>query len=181
MKFMDCFVFDLKEPKGDRMYIIKRLIFDINFRVLVYYRLFMYLKKIRLLKVFGILLQNRISRIPGVEILADTEIGKGFSIQHPHDIVIGKGAVIKENVTIYNGVTLGARNIKVLDENTENRYPIINSNVTVFPGAKVLGNVTIGSNSIIGANSVVLDSFPENSIIAGNPAKLLKRLNINEN
>ena len=56
----------------------------------------------------------------------------------------------------------------------ENRYPIIGDNVTIFPGAKIIGPVTIGDNCIIGANSVVNKSFPANSIIAGSPARLIR-------
>ncbi|MHC4443334.1 MAG: serine O-acetyltransferase [Planctomycetota bacterium] len=76
-------------------------------------------------------------------------------------------------MTIYNGVSLGARTIQKLDEHkeTENRYPTIEDDVVIFPGAKIIGPVVIGAGSIVGANSVVNQSFPANSIIAGAPAR----------
>ncbi len=151
---------------------------DFNYRVLVYYRIAFQLRKKRLCRIFGKLILVRIARVPGVEINSVHPLGRGFSLQHAHDIVIGYGAVIKENVTLYNGVTLGAKyEINKNNNNSDNKknnYPTIHENVIIFPGAKVIGNIEIGANSIIGANSVVLDSFPENSLIAGNPAKKIK-------
>jgi len=117
---------------------------------------------------------------PGVEINCGEDVGPGFRIAHAHDIVIGAGVRIGRNVTLYNGVTLGARRYKDAEKGAHDslRYPIIDDGVTVFSGAKVLGPVTIGKNCIVGANSVVLESFPEDSVIAGVPARLVRSLEV---
>ena len=87
-------------------------------------------------------------------------------------------AAIGKNVTIYNGVSLGARTRQVLDENKNDntRYPTIENGVTIFSGAKIIGPVTIGKDFIVGANSVVNTSFPANSVIAGVPAQLIGKV-----
>jgi len=117
---------------------------------------------------------------PGVEINCREDVGAGLRIAHAHDIVIGAGARIGRNVTLYNGVTLGARRYEDAEEGAydSSRYPIIEDGVTVFSGAKVLGPVTIGKNCIVGANSVVLESFPEDSVLAGVPARLVRSLKV---
>jgi serine O-acetyltransferase len=121
-------------------------------------------------------LLRRLSMYPGVEINCQEDIGVGFRVAHAHDIVIGTGTRIGRNVTLYNGVTLGARRYKDMEagEHDNSRYPTIEDGVTIFSGAKVLGPVTIGKNSIVGANSVVLESFPEESVIAGVPARFIR-------
>ena len=113
--------------------------------------------------------------MPGVEFRVRNEIGKGLHIYHPHDIVLGAGCRIGQNVVIYNGVTLGAKTLRDIDENKDvfARYPTIEDGVLIFAGAKIIGPVTIGRNSIVGANAVVMDSFPANSILAGIPARLV--------
>jgi serine O-acetyltransferase len=96
-------------------------------------------------------------------------IGKNIKLPHPLGIVIGAGVVIKDNVTIFQQVTLGGKGgFHKLD------YPIIENNVIIYAGAKILGSVTIGQNSIIGANSVVLSDIPPDSVAVGVPARILK-------
>lgn len=182
MKFFRCFMKDA-HARGENITIgsvIHRMIYDPGFRAVVYYRISVYLREMpyfkRLFRLIAALIIVRLTRIPGVEIRACQEIGEGLKMFHPHDIVIGRGCIIGKNVMIYNGVTFGAKNLSDMDENKDvlNRYPIIEDGVTVFTGAKILGPVTIGKNSIVGANSVVTKSFPENSVIAGIPAKIVK-------
>lgn len=184
MKFRDCLTVDVYARTNQRHsfgHLFKKLIRDIGYRTVVHYRIAIFFKNIRFPKRLGSLLCSwilmRLCRVPGVEFPAEYEIGEGLLMYHPHDIVLGAGCRIGRNVTIYNGVTLGARTLKTLDKNKDisDRYPVIEDGVTIFSGAKVIGPVRIGKNSIIGANSVVNDSFPENSTIAGIPARLLNK------
>lgn len=92
---------------------------------------------------------------------------------HGHDIVIGANVVIGEYCKIFNGVTLGNKNTEI----AESFQPIIENHVVLSTGAKILGGITIGSNSIVGANSVVINDIPKNSIAVGIPA-IVKRKNI---
>jgi serine O-acetyltransferase len=110
----------------------------------------------------------------GIEFSMDTKIGGGLFIPHTFGIVIGADK-IGCNVTIYQNVTLGA---KVLDVPFHKEYrPIIGNNVTIATGSVILGRITIADNVTVGANSVVLHSVPENVIVAGAPAKVLKENN----
>ena len=105
------------------------------------------------------------------EISYKARIGGGLYLPHPQCIIIGEGCVIGKNVTILQGVTLGGNMGK---EKNGIFQPIIADNVLIGPGAKILGPVKIYNNSIIGANSVVIDDIPENSLAVGIPAKIKK-------
>lgn len=100
-----------------------------------------------------------------IEIFYSSTIGKAFKINHGVGTVIGARCKIGDNCTIHQNCTLGDHN---------GGRPTLGNNVIIYAGAMILGDIHIGDNSIVGANSVVLDSFPENSIIAGTPAKLIK-------
>ena len=99
----------------------------------------------------------------------NAKIGSGLVIVHAFGIAIGK-AQIGKNCTLRHNVTIGAKHKMDSEEGTG---PIIGDNVQVGPGAVILGSIKIGSNVIVGANSVVLNDFPDESIIAGNPAKII--------
>ena len=88
-------------------------------------------------------------------------------------VVIGETAIIKDNVTIYQGATLGGTG-----KEKGKRHPTIESNVMISAGAKVLGSFTIGENSKIGAGSVVLKEVPPNSTVVGIPGKVVKNNNV---
>lgn len=88
------------------------------------------------------------------------EVGKNFNIVHPFGVVIG-GAKIGDNCRIYQNVTIGQK---------DGFFPKIGDNVTIYSGAVIIGDISIGSNCIIGANAVVTKSFPDNSLIVGVPA-----------
>ena len=101
-------------------------------------------------------------------------IGRRVFIDHAIGVVIGATAIVEDDVLIYQGVTLGGVS---LDKGK--RHPTIKSNVVIGSGAKVLGNITIGANCKIGANSVVVCDVPDNSTAVGVPAKIIKRDNKN--
>ena len=106
----------------------------------------------------------------GIEIHPGATIGKGLFIDHGSGVVIGETAVIGDNCTIYQGVTLGGTG-----KHTGKRHPTLGNNVMVGAGAKVLGPFKVGDNSKIAAGAVVLDEIPENSTAVGIPARVIKR------
>lgn len=93
-------------------------------------------------------------------------VGDNFKMPHPVGIVIGDGVIICNDVCIYQNVTIGQKN---------NIYPKIGNNVTIYAGAVIIGNVKVGNNVIIGANSVVTHDIPDGCVVAGVPAKIIKR------
>jgi serine O-acetyltransferase len=100
----------------------------------------------------------------GIEIHPHAEIGDGLFIDHGSGVVIGETAKIGNNVTLYQGVTLGGTGFA-----TGKRHPTVEDNVTIGSGAKLLGPITIGHGAKIGANSVVIHDVPPNSTVVGNP------------
>jgi serine O-acetyltransferase len=107
----------------------------------------------------------------GIEIHPGARIGRRFFIDHGMGVVIGETSEIGDDVTLYHGVTLGGTTWKKVK-----RHPTIGDNVVVGVGAKVLGPVTIGENTKIGANSVVVNDIPPNSIVVGIPGKVVFRV-----
>lgn len=108
--------------------------------------------------------------LTGIEIHPGAVIGKSFFIDHGTGVVIGETAVIGDNVTIFQGVTLGGTG-----KERGKRHPDIGNNVVIGTGAKVLGNILIGDNSYIGANAVVLNDVPQNSTVVGVPGRVTKQ------
>ncbi len=108
--------------------------------------------------------------LTGIEIHPGAKIGCGFFIDHGMGVVIGETAEIGDNVTLYQGVTLGGTG-----KERGKRHPTIGNNVVVGAGAKVLGNITIGDDSKIGAGSVVLKDVEENSTVVGIPGRVVSR------
>ena len=112
---------------------------------------------------------SQVSRFfTGVEIHPGAVIGKGFFIDHGMGVVIGETSEIGENVTIYHGVTLGGTSFT-----REKRHPTIGNNVTIGAGAKILGPLTVGDNSKVGANSVVIRDVPPDSTVVGIPGSVV--------
>jgi serine O-acetyltransferase len=102
--------------------------------------------------------------ITGIEIHPAAKIGEGFFIDHGMGVVIGQTAEIGDDVTLYQGVTLGGTGFA-----TGKRHPTVQDNVTIGSGAKLLGPITVGHGSKIGAGSVVIHDVPPNSTVVGNP------------
>ncbi|MCQ3815950.1 serine O-acetyltransferase [Staphylococcus xylosus] len=106
----------------------------------------------------------------GIEIHPGAQIGRRLFIDHGMGVVIGETCRIGDNVTIYQGVTLGGTG-----KEKGKRHPDIGDNVLIAAGAKVLGNITINANVNIGANSVVLNSVPSYSTVVGIPGHIVKQ------
>src|ERR1700740_3149130 len=102
--------------------------------------------------------------VTGIEIHPAARIGEGLFIDHGSGVVIGETADIGDNVTLYQGVTLGGTGFA-----TGKRHPTVQDNVTIGSGAKLLGPITVGHGAKIGANSVVITDVPPNSTVVGNP------------
>ena len=105
----------------------------------------------------------------GIQLPIGTRVGGGLKFYHFGDVVINKNAVLGCNVSIYNGVTIGIN----LHPNEKSFPPIIGDNVVLCTGAKVIGSIKIGSNSVVGANAVVVKDIPIGCVVAGAPAKVL--------
>lgn len=108
--------------------------------------------------------------ITGIEIHPGASIGSGFFIDHGMGVVIGETAEIGKDVTLYHGVTLGGTSV-----NKGKRHPTIGDRVVIGAGAKVLGAITIGEDSRVGANAVVVKSVPANSVVVGVPGQIVQR------
>ena len=108
--------------------------------------------------------------LTGIEIHPGAIIGNNFFIDHGMGVVIGETAEVGNNVTLYHGVTLGGTSL-----NKVKRHPTLEDNVVVGAGAKVLGAITIGANSRIGANAVVVKSTPSDSVVVGVPGQVVVR------
>lgn len=108
--------------------------------------------------------------LTGIEIHPGAVIGRRFFIDHGMGVVIGQTCEIGDNVTIFQGVTLGGTG-----HEKGKRHPTIKDNALVATGAKVLGNITIGQNSKIGGGSVVLKDVPDNATVVGIPGRVVKQ------
>ena len=113
---------------------------------------------------------SQLSRfLTGIEIHPGAVIGKGFFIDHGMGVVIGETTIIGNNVTLFQGVTLGGTG-----KETGKRHPTLGNNIVVGTGGKILGNIKIGDHSYIGANAVVLREVPSHSTVVGVPGRVVK-------
>ena len=108
--------------------------------------------------------------LTGVEIHPGAEIGNRFFIDHGMGVVIGETTIIGDGVLLYQGVTLGGTGLQ-----KGKRHPTIGSDVVIGAGANVLGNITVGDNSYIGSNAVVIKDVPPNSTVVGVPGRITKQ------
>ncbi|MBS3991076.1 MAG: serine O-acetyltransferase [Erysipelothrix sp.] len=108
--------------------------------------------------------------LTGIEIHPGATIGKRLFIDHGLGVVIGETSVIGDDVTMYHGVTLGGKSLESVK-----RHPTIGNNVVLGAGCKIMGNILIGDNSMVGANAVVTKSLPPHSVVGGVPARSLKK------
>ena len=142
-----------------------------SFKAILHYRIAhkLYLKKHYFLARW---VSQRAARKTGIEIHPGATIGKGLFIDHGSGVIIGETAELGDNITLYQGVTLGGTG-----KEQGKRHPTLEDNVMVSAGAKVLGSFTIGENSKIGAGSVVLSAVPPNSTVVGVPGRVVRRYN----
>ena len=117
---------------------------------------------------FALLIANIFRFFTGIEIHPGATIGNNFFIDHGMGVVIGETTVIGNNVMIFHNVTLGG----VSSERGQKRHPTIGDNVVIGTGATILGNICVGSNSKIGANSLIIKDIPENSVVISPLAKI---------
>jgi serine O-acetyltransferase len=108
--------------------------------------------------------------ITGADIHPAATLGPGLFIDHAHGVVIGQTAEVGSDVTIYHGVTLGGTSLE-----QGKRHPTVGDRVTIGAGAKILGAITIGEGSRIGANAVVVKPVPPNSVVVGVPGQVISR------
>ncbi|GAB5613151.1 serine O-acetyltransferase [Faecalimonas hominis] len=139
-----------------------------SFKVMIRYRMAhkLYLKKHYFLARW---ISQRAARKTGIEIHPGATIGKGLFIDHGSGVIIGETTVIGNNVTLYQGVTLGGTG-----KEKGKRHPTLKDNVMVSAGAKILGSFTIGENAKIGAGSVVLEEVPPNCTVVGVPGRIVR-------
>lgn len=123
-------------------------------------------------KSLALIISARTRRLTGVDIHPAAKIGKGVFIDHGIGVVIGETCEIGDNVTIYQGVTLGGTG-----KDIGKRHPTIKNSVMISSGAKVLGPITVGEFSKIGAGSVVLKDVPAHSTVVGIPGRIVKMHN----
>ncbi len=121
-------------------------------------------------KLLGRWVSQWVRGLTGIEIHPGAKIGPGLFIDHGMAVVIGETAEVGANVTLYHGVTLGGTSMS-----KGKRHPTVSDNVVVGAGAKVLGAITIGADSRIGANAVVVRSVPPNSVVTGVPGHAVSR------
>ena len=134
------------------------------------FRIYHFLWKLHL-KLIARFLSQVARFLTGIEIHPGATIGKRFFIDHGMGVVIGETTIIGDDCTLYQGVTLGGVGT---GEHKVKRHPTLKNNVMVSAGAKVIGDVTIGDNSIIGASSVVLKDVPPNCTVIGIPGRIVK-------
>ncbi len=143
-----------------------------SFKVMIHYRMAhkLYLKGHYFLARW---ISQKAVRKTGIEIHPGAQIGKGLFIDHGNGVIIGETTIIGDNVTLYQGVTLGGTG-----KEHGKRHPTIGNNVMISAGAKILGSFKIGDNSKIGAGSVVLEEVPPNSTVVGVPGRVVRRNNM---
>ena len=135
---------------------------------LILHRLAHFLWSIKL-KLIARIFSHLARILTGIEIHPGAQIGRRFFIDHGMGVVIGETAIIGDDCTLYHGVTLGGTTWK-----KGKRHPTLRDNVVIGAGAKVLGPITLGNNSKVGSNAVVVTDIPNDSTAVGIPAKIIE-------
>lgn len=150
---------------------LRDYLFSASFRVLLNFRIGKYFssKRFYFFKLFAYRYKYRMIRRRGCDFSHNCVIGSGLRLPHPLGVVIGDGVVINNNVMIFQQVTIGSHGKK----SKEKSYPIIEDDVKIYTGAKIIGGVTIGKGAVVAANSVVNKDVAPGQIVGGIPAKVL--------
>jgi len=136
---------------------------------LIFYRITHRLHKMHIL-FFPRLMSQFAKWITGIEIHPGAQIGKSLFIDHGMGVVIGETSIIGDNVTLFQGVTLGGTG-----KERGKRHPTLGNNVVAGAGARILGNITVGDNVQVGANAVVIRDVPANSTVVGVPGRIARK------
>lgn len=157
-------------PKNGLKYFINTFFFNPSFRLLLAFRIGKYLAHSRLSLLRLVAARKRMKLINkyNCDFSFNATIGRNCKFAHPLSIVIGSTAVIGNDVTIFQNVTLGSHGKK----GHSKLYPTIENGVTIYTGAILIGGITVGENSIIGAGTLVNCDIPANSVAYGNPCKI---------
>lgn len=136
---------------------------------IIFYRIAHILWKIKIPLIPRLI--SQIARfLTGIEIHPGAAIGKSLFIDHGMGVVVGETTIIGDNVTLFQGVTLGGTG-----KEAGKRHPTLGNNVVIGTGAKVLGNITVGDSSYVGANAVVIRDVPPNATVVGVPGHVTKQ------
>lgn len=162
-------------PKNASSYrFIKNAFFDDSFCVTFWFRLgtFMWGRRAKpVMKIPYFIVRNILSHEShktGIQISIGTLCGGGLKFFHYGSVIIANSVILGKNVSIHHDVTLGR-----IFTGPNKGVPTIGDNVVIFPGAKIIGNIRIGNNVVIGANAVVLNDVPDNCVVAGNVARII--------
>jgi len=136
--------------------------------VLIFHRTAHALNRLRV-PLLPRLLMTAARWLTGIEIHPAATIGRGLFIDHGTGVVIGETTVIGDDVTLFQGVTLGGTG-----KERGKRHPTLGNNVVIGAGAKILGNITVGNDSMVGANAVVIRDVPEHSTVVGVPGRITR-------
>jgi serine O-acetyltransferase len=127
---------------------------------------------------FAAFLTRRLQKKQGIFISHNALFYDDLVLPHPTGIVIGDGVQLGRNVTVFQNVTLGGARI---GDSHKRKYPQVGDGSVIFAGAVVIGDIKLGANCVVGANSVVTKSVPDNCVVSGAPAKVVNKVkNINE-
>lgn len=157
--------------RGNLLLFIPKAIRDAGFRAMMLYRIGHWCRKHHL-RLFGGICERLMRHLCLCWISTQAEIGPGLRVAHCIGLVIGDGTTIGKNCDVRQNTTFGGNYGKFGPDGR--RQPLLGDNVSVGAGAVILGPVKVGSNSVIGANAVVTKDVPENVIVAGVPAKIIK-------
>jgi serine O-acetyltransferase len=148
------------------------VLFDARFRLMCSYRIsrYLYLRRNRHSWIHRLLTYRQLTRGAN-DLSARATIGARLVLPHPVGIVIGDDAIVEDDVTIFQQVTLGSHGRR----GESKKYPVVKAGAKLFAGAKVIGGVRIGNRATVGANSVVTSDVPDDSTAAGVPARVIAR------